>query len=76
MLSTKTLPNIIHEKLLIQNSHSNGHLTSFDALIIEHVICPTAVLLVDSDYQELKNFSKGQRRKYGTIVNISKNMKC
>ena len=41
MLQTKTLPKIIQEKLLIQNSRSDGHLNSFDALINVHVICRT-----------------------------------
>ena len=61
MFPTKTLSEIIKEKLWIQNSRSNGHLTSFDALIIAHVICPTAELLVDSSYREY--FSRVQRRK-------------
>ena len=55
MLPTKTLPKIkiLQEKLYIQNSHSNGPLTSFYASIIAHVICPTAALLSDSGYQDL-----------------------
>ena len=53
MLPAKTLSKILQEMLLLQNSHSNGHLTSFYALITVHVICPTAKLLVDSDYREL-----------------------
>ena len=51
MLPTKTLPKIIQEKLQIRYSRSNGHLTSLDALINALVICPTAELLVESDYQ-------------------------
>ena len=53
MFPTKTLSKILWEKLWIQNSRSNGHLTSFDVLIIAHVIYPTAELLVDSGNEEL-----------------------
>ena len=58
MLPTKTLSEnkeILWEKLLIQNPHSNGHLTSFKMTesIITHVIYPTAELRVDSGYREL-----------------------
>ena len=71
MLPTKTRSKILQEKLLIQNFHSNGHLTSFDVLITAHVIRPTAELFVDcSSGIELKIFSRVQRRKYDTIVNI------
>ena len=39
-VSTRTFYKILQKKLLIQNSHSNGHLTSFDVLIAAHVIRP------------------------------------
>ena len=50
--------------VLIQNSHRNGHLISFDVLIIAHVICPTTELLVDNGFLELNwkisaGFNKG-----------------
>ena len=66
MLPTKTLSKILRESLLIQNSHSNGHLTSFDVLIFVHVIrsdCRTICWLY---------LSRVQRRKYDTIVNIAR----
>ena len=75
MLPTRTLSKILREKLSIQKSHSNllnRHLTSFDVLITAHVIrpnCQTFFLLSSSEI-ELKNFSRVQRRKYDTIVNI------
>ena len=40
MFPTRTLSKILREKLFIQNSHSNGHFTSFDVLITAHVIRP------------------------------------
>ena len=52
MLPTKTLPKIIQEKLWIQNPRCNGYLTLFDALIVAHVICPNAELVVVSSYWE------------------------
>ena len=76
MLPTKTFSKILRVKLSIQNSHSNGHLTSFDmfdVLITAHVIrhnCRTFCWLCSSG-NELKNFSRVQRRKYDTIVNIN-----
>ena len=72
MLPTKTLSKILREKLRIQNSHSNGHITSFDVLITTHVIrpnCRTFCWLCSSG-NELKIFRRVQRRKYDTIVNI------
>ena len=72
MFPTRTLSTILREKLFIQNSHSNGHFTSFDVLITAHVIRPnrrTFCWLCSSGI-ELKNFSRVQRRKYDTIVNI------
>ena len=72
MFPTRTLSKIPREKLFIQNSHSNGHFTSFDVLISAHVIRPnrrTFCWLCSSGI-ELKNFSRVQRRKYDTIVNI------
>ena len=69
----RTLSKIFREKLWIQNSYSNGLLTSFDALITAHVIrsnCRTFCWLCSSG-NELKIFSRVQRRKYVTIVNIS-----
>ena len=67
-----TLSKILREKLLIQNSHSNGHLTSFDALITAYVTRPNRRIFcwLCSSGNELKNFSRVQRRKYDTIVNI------
>ena len=56
MLPTKTLPKIIQEKFKKKikiPTVIGTSLTSFDALIIAHVICPTAKLLVDSGYREL-----------------------
>ena len=53
MLPTK----IIQEKLLVQNSCSNGHLPSFDVLIIVYVIFPNAELLVDSGYRQFQQGS-------------------
>ena len=53
MFPTRTLSKILREKLLIQNPHSNGHLTSFDVLIIVHVIRPNRELFVDSVHREL-----------------------
>ena len=72
MFPTRTLFKILREKLLIQNSHSNGHLTSFDVLITTHVIRPNSRTFcwLCSSENELKNFSRVQRRKYDTIVNI------
>ena len=73
MRPTKTHSRILWEKLYIQNSHSNGHLTSFDVLITSHVIrpdCRTFCWLCSSGI-ELKNFSRVQRRKNDTIVNIT-----
>ena len=72
MFPTRTLSKILREELLIQNSHSNGHLTSFDVLITAHVIRPSrrTFYLLCSSGIELKNFSRVQRRKYDTIVNI------
>ena len=72
MFPTKTLSKILREKLLIQNPRSNGHLTSFDVFITAHVIRPnrpTFCWLCSSEI-ELKNFSRVQRSKYDTIVNI------
>ena len=72
MFPTRTLSKILREKLLIQNSHSNGHLTSFNVLITMPVIrlnCRTFCWLCSSG-NELKNFSRVQWRKYDTIVNI------
>ena len=72
MFPTRTLSKILQEKLFIQNSHSNGHFASFDVLITAHVIRPnrrTFCWLCLSGIQ-LKNFSRVQRRKYDTIVNI------
>ena len=40
------------KKYKLKNSLSNRHLTTFDLLIIGHVICSTAKLLVDSGYRE------------------------
>ena len=45
-----TLSKILRETLWIQNSHSNGHWTSFYVLITVRVICPTAKQLFDSSY--------------------------
>ena len=73
MFLTRILSKILREKLSIQNSHSNGHLTSFDVLITAHVIRSkrrTFCWLCSSGI-ELKNFSRVQRRKYDTIVNIT-----
>ena len=72
MLPTKTLSKILREKLHIQNSHSNGHLTSLDVLITVHVIRSHfgTICRLCSSGIELKSFSRVQRRKYGTIVNI------
>ena len=70
MLPTKTLSKILREKFLFQNSHSKGHLTSFDVLISGRVIrpnCRTFCWLCSSGI-ELKKFSRVQRRKYDTIV--------
>ena len=72
MFLTRTLSKILREKLLIQNSNSNGHLTLFDVLITAQVIRPnrrTFCWLCSSGI-ELKIFSRVQRRKYDTIVNI------
>ena len=72
MFPTRTLSKILREKLFIQNSHSNGHFTSFDVLITAHVIRPnrrTFYWLCSSGI-ELKIFSRVQQRKYDTIVNI------
>ena len=56
----------------MQNSSNNGHLTSLDALIIAHMIFPTAKLLVDwLSGIKSKISSRVQRRKYDTIVNIA-----
>ena len=73
MLPSKKFSKILREMLYIQNSHSKGHLTSFDVLIPAHVIYQTAELLVDSGYRELNwiFFSMVQRRKYDTISNIT-----
>ena len=71
MFPTRTLSKILREKF-IQNSHSNGHFTSFEVLITAHVIRPnrrTFCWLCSSGI-ELKNFSRILRRKYDTIVNI------
>ena len=60
-----TLSKILWEKLWIQNSHSNEHLTSFDVLITAHAFWPnrrTFCWLCSSGI-ELKNFSRVQRRK-------------
>ena len=73
MFLTRTLSKILREKLLIQNSHSNGHLTLFDVLITAQVIRPnrrTFCWLCSSGI-ELKIFNRVQRRKYDTIVNIT-----
>ena len=72
LFPTRTLSKILREKLLIQNSHSNGHLTSFDVLITAHVIRSnrrTFCWLCSSGI-ELKNLSRVQQRTYDTIVNI------
>ena len=55
---------------------STGHLISFGVLITVHVIFPTAGTTCWQCLLgiELKNFSRVQRRKYGTIVNISMTM--
>ena len=74
MFPTRTLSKILREKLFIQNSHSNGHFTSFDVLITAHVIRPnrrTFCWLCSSGIG-LNNFSRVQRRKYDTIVNRGK----
>ena len=74
MFPTNTLSKILREKLKIQNFHSNGHLTSFDVWITAQVIrpnCRTFCWLCSSG-NELKSFSRVQRRKYDTIVNIYK----
>ena len=66
----RTLSKILREKLLTQNSHSNGLLTSFDVSITAQVIrsnCRTFCWLCSSG-NELKKFSRVQRRKYDTIV--------
>ena len=54
----------------MKNSHSNGHLTSFDVLITAHVICPIANLLIDRGSLgiDLKNFRMVQRKNYNTVV--------
>ena len=73
MLPTKTFSKILREKLLIQNSHSNRRITSFDVLITTHVNrpkCRTFCCLCSLG-NELKKFSRVQRRKYDTIVNIT-----
>ena len=73
MPPTKTLSQILREKLYIQNFHSYGHFTSFDVFITAHVIrpfCRTICWLCSSGI-ELKNFSRVQRRKCDSIVNIS-----
>ena len=78
MFPTRTLYKILREKLFIQNIHSNGHLTSFYVLISAHVIRPnrrTFCWLCSSGI-ELKNFSRIQRRKYDTIVNITGIFSC
>ena len=61
---------ILREKLQTQISNSNGHLTSFDVLIITHVICTTAELLVDRGLSGivLEIFSKVHRSKYDSII--------
>ena len=72
MFPIRTLSKIFREKLLIQNTHGNGYLTAFDVLITAHVIRPnrrTFCWLCSSGI-ELKKFSRVQRRKYDTIVNI------
>ena len=64
MLPTMTLSKILREIYKFKNSHSNGHLTSFDVLITAHVIqphCRTICRLCSSGI-ELKNFSRVQRR--------------
>ena len=56
MFPTRTLSKILWEKLFIQNSHSNGHLTSFDVhfvLITAHVIRPNRRTFCDSIHREL-----------------------
>ena len=72
MFPTRNLSKILQEKFLIQNPHSNGHLTSFDVSITTHVIRPNRQTFcwLCSLGIELKKFSRVQRRKYDTIVNI------
>ena len=72
MFPTRTLSKILREKLFIQNSHSNGHFTSFDVLITAHVIRPyrRTFCWLCSLGIELEKISRVQRRKYDTIVNI------
>ena len=53
MLPTKDLSKILREELYIQNSHSNGLLTSFDVLITARWFGPTAELFVDSVHREM-----------------------
>ena len=62
MFPKRTLSKILREKLLIQNSHSNGHLTSFDVLITAHVIRPNRRTFrrLCSSGIELKNLSRVQ----------------
>ena len=73
MLPSKKFSKIPRGTLYIQNSHSKGHLTSFNFLIPAHVVYQTAELLVNSGYRELNwnFFSMVQRRKYDTILNIT-----
>ena len=63
MLPTKTLSIILQEKLSNQNPRSNGHLTSFDVvvLIIAHVwFAQLPNYLLTMVYQELTwNFLAG-----------------
>ena len=72
MFPTSTFSKILWEKLEIQNYLGNGHLTSFDVLLSAHVIWPIRLTFCwfCSKKIELENFSRFQRRKYDTIVNI------
>ena len=54
------------KKLGIKNSHSNGHLTSFDAF----AQLPNYLLTVVIGNWIEKKISRVQQRKYDTIVNI------
>ena len=59
----------LREKLFIQNSRSNGRITSFDAVITAQVICPNAELLVECGFG-LKTLSRIERMEYNGNVNI------